>query len=173
MRELHRLTGQTVNLSVRQGDEIVYIERAYSERSGMQVVRAIGGRAPLHLTSVGKLFLAADESTRVRAYATRTGLSGHTQNSITDLTKLERELSHVRQQACARDNEELELGVRCIAAGIYDDTGKLVAGLSLSAPADRLQDSWLGQLSKTALVISESLGYHPQVQHASASAHPM
>src|SRR5450830_1130368 len=150
MRELHKLIQQPVNLSVRQGDEIVYIERAYSERSGMQVVRAIGGRAPLHLTSVGKLFLAADESNRVRAYATRTGLSGHTQNSITDLTKLERELSHVRQQACARDNEELELGVRCIAAGIYDDTGKLVAGLSLSAPADRLQDSWLPQLVATA-----------------------
>ncbi len=52
--------------------------------------------------------------------------------------------------------------LRCIAAGIYDDTGKLVAGLSLSAPADRLQDSWLGQISKTALVISESLGYRPQ-----------
>jgi IclR family transcriptional regulator, KDG regulon repressor len=168
MRELHRLTGQTVNLSVRQGDEIVYIERAYSERSGMQVVRAIGGRAPLHLTSVGKLFLAADESTRVRAYATRTGLSGHTQNSITDLAKLERELLHVRQHACARDNEELELGVRCIAAGIYDDTRKLVAGLSLSAPADRLQDSWLGQLSKTALVISASLGYQPETPPTSA-----
>ena len=62
MRELHRLIQQPVNLSVRQGDEIVYIERAFSERSGMQVVRAIGGRAPLHLTSVGKLFLAADDS---------------------------------------------------------------------------------------------------------------
>lgn len=159
MRELHRLTGETVNLSVRQGDEIVYIERAYSERSGMQVVRAIGGRAPLHLTSVGKLFLAADETTRVRTYATRTGLAGHTQNSITDLGKLERELSIVRQQACARDNEELELGVRCIAAGIYDDSGKLVAGLSLSAPVDRLQDAWLGQISHTALTISEALGY--------------
>ncbi|WP_049127011.1 IclR family transcriptional regulator domain-containing protein, partial [Burkholderia cenocepacia] len=61
----------------------------------------------------------------------------------------------------ARDNEELELGVRCIAAGIYDDSGKLVAGLSLSAPADRLQDAWLGQLSRTALTISESLGYRP------------
>ena len=45
MRELHKLTHQPVNLSMRQGDEIVYIERAYSERSGMQVVRAIGGRA--------------------------------------------------------------------------------------------------------------------------------
>ncbi len=149
MRELHRQTGQTVNLSVHQGDEIVYIERAYSERSGMQVVRAIGGRAPLHLTSVGKLFLAAEEATRVRAYATRTDLSGHTQNSITDLAKLERELSFVRQQSCARDNEELELGMRCIAAGIYDDTGRLIAGLSLSAPTDRLQDAWLKQLRVT------------------------
>ena len=54
MRELHKLIQQPVNLSVRQGDEIVYVERAYSERSGMQVVRAIGGRAPLHLTSVGQ-----------------------------------------------------------------------------------------------------------------------
>ena len=53
MRELHQLIHQPVNLSMRQGDEIVYIERTYSERSGMQVVRAIGGRAPLHLTSVG------------------------------------------------------------------------------------------------------------------------
>ncbi len=61
MRDLHRKTGQTVNLSVRQGDEIVYIDRSYSERSGMQVVRAIGGRAPLHLTSSGKLFLAYDD----------------------------------------------------------------------------------------------------------------
>ena len=58
MRSLHKLTGQTINLSVQQGDEIVYIDRAWSERSGMQVVRAIGGRAPLHLTSTGKLFLS-------------------------------------------------------------------------------------------------------------------
>ena len=161
MRELHRITGQTINLSVRQEDEIVYVERAWSERSGMQVVRSVGGRAPLHLTSVGKLFLAADDPGRVRAYATRTGLSGHTHNSITDLVRLERELAIVRQQACARDNEELELGVRCVAAGIYDDTGRLVAGLSLSAPADRLQDSWLEQINHTARAISESLGYHP------------
>src|SRR6185503_3101845 len=112
MRELHQLTPQPVNLSMRQGDEIVYIERTYSERSGMQVVRAIGGRAPLHLTSVGKLFLAHDEPQRVRVYATRTGLTGHTRNSITDVARLERELAAVRAQGCARDDEELELGVR-------------------------------------------------------------
>ncbi len=159
MRELHKLIQQPVNLSMRQGDEIVYIERAYSERSGMQVVRAIGGRAPLHLTSVGKLFLAVDDATKVRAYASRTGLVGHTKTSLTDLTALERELSRVRQYGTARDNEELELGVRCMAAGIYDDQNKLVAGLSISAPADRIDEAWLGKLQATAGEISTALGY--------------
>ena len=144
---------------VEQGDEIVYVERAYSERSGMQVVRAIGGRAPLHLTSVGKLFLAADDPQRVRAYATRTGLAGHTRNSITQLVTMERELAKTRQSGFARDNEELEMGVRCIAAGIHDDQGNLIAGLSISAPADRLDDSWLPKLLATAGAISGSLGY--------------
>ena len=159
MRELHKQIQQPVNLSMRQGDEIVYIERAYSERSGMQVVRAIGGRAPLHLTSTGKLFLAADEPQRVRAYATRTGLAGHTKNSITQLPILERELAKARQYAMARDNEELELGVRCMAAGIYDDQSKLVAGLSISAPADRLDENWLSKLQATANEISAALGH--------------
>ena len=159
MRELHKLIQQPVNLSMRQGDEIVYIERAYSERSGMQVVRAIGGRAPLHLTSVGKLFLAMDDPQRVRAYATRTGLSGQTRNSLTQLPALERELSKARQYGVARDNEELELGVRCMASGIYDDQGKLVAGLSISAPADRLDDEWLPKLQATTQAISHALGF--------------
>ena len=162
MRELHKLIQQPVNLSMRQGDEIVYIERAYSERSGMQVVRAIGARAPLHLTSVGKLFLAVDDPARVRAYATRTGLAGHTRNRITQLPVLERELGRVRQYGIARDNEELEMGVRCIAAGIHDDQGKLVAGLSISAPADRLDEEWLAKLQATADQISTSLGYKAQ-----------
>ncbi len=159
MRELHRLTHQAVNLSVRQGDQIVYIERAYSERSGMQVVRAVGGRAPLHLTSVGKLFLAAEDRERVRAYAVRTGLAGHTKNSITQIAALERELAAVRERGIARDEQELEIGVRCIAAGVHDDTGKLVAGLSISAPADRLDPAWAERVVATAQEISAALGH--------------
>ena len=159
MQALHRKTQQTVNLSVRQGDEIVYIDRAFSERSGMQVVRAIGGRAPLHLTSIGKLFLSVDDAKLVRAYATRTGLAGNNKNSITDLAKLERELSLVRARGYARDNEELELGVRCMAAGVRDDAGRLIAGLSISAPADRLSDEWLDDLIATTTDISSVLGF--------------
>ncbi|MEQ4619287.1 MAG: IclR family transcriptional regulator [Corticimicrobacter sp.] len=161
MRALHKRTGQTVNLSIQQGDEIVYVERAWSERSGMQVVRAIGGRAPLHLTSTGKLFLSLFDGRQVRAYALRTGLAGNTRNSLTDLDRLEREINLVRRHGYARDNEELELGVRCMAAGIRDDAGRLVAGLSISAPAERLQDEWLRDLVETASQISAALGYEP------------
>ncbi len=168
MRRLHLATQQAINLSMRQGDEIVYVERSFSERSGMQVVRAIGGHAPLHLTSTGKLFLAADEPERVRAYAMRTGLAGNTKNSITNLAVLERELSKTRQYGVARDNEELELGVRCMAAGIYDDQGRLVAGLSVSAPADRLEESWANKLQSTASEISAALGFDEQRQSAAA-----
>lgn len=159
MRELHKVTGQTVNLSLQQGDEIVYIERAWSERSGMQVVRAIGGRAPLHLTSTGKLFLSVSDPRQVRAYAMRTGLAGTTRNSITQTDQLERDLALVRRHGYSRDNEELELGVRCIAAGVYDDTGKLQAGLSISAPTERMRDEWIPILLSTAAEISEALGF--------------
>ncbi|MGE5160374.1 MAG: IclR family transcriptional regulator C-terminal domain-containing protein, partial [Betaproteobacteria bacterium] len=62
----------------------------------------------------------------------------------------------------ARDNEELELGVRCIAAGIRDDTGRLTAGLSVSAPSERMQDDWIDDLLSTAQRISAALGYSGQ-----------
>lgn len=159
MRSLHRKTEQTINLAIRQNDEIIYIDRTYSERSGMQVVRAIGGHAPLHLTSTGKLFLAIDTLDDVRNYAQRTHLTGNNRNSITSLETLEKELNSVRLLGIARDNEELEMGVRCIAAGIHDDTGRLIAGLSVSAPANRMQDAWTKDLLNTAHDISQALGY--------------
>ena len=65
----------------------------------------------------------------------------------------------MRQYGTARDNEELEMGVRCMAAGVYDDQSKLVAGLSISAPADRLDEAWLAKLQSTAAEISTALGY--------------
>ena len=65
MRELHAQTGETVNLSVRHDDEIVYVERTSGGRSAMRVVHVIGARAPLHVTAAGKLFLLEDGTVRV------------------------------------------------------------------------------------------------------------
>mgnify|MGYP000095930570 CR=1 FL=1 len=159
MRALHDKLGQPVSLSVRQGDSIVYIDRAYSERSGMQVVRAIGGRAPLHLTSVGKLFLSHDSEDQLKSYAERTGLKGQTSNSITNLEALRKELKAVIKAQAAYDKEELELGVRCIASSIHNDRGELIAGLSISAPTERLRSEWMEPLQDTTATISAALGY--------------
>ena len=118
MRELHAQTGETVNLSVRHDDEIVYVERTSSGRSAMRVVHVIGARAALHITAAGKLFLLEDGFARLRDYAKRSGLSPHTKNTITSLPQLERDLERVQQQGWATDNEEAENGVRCVAASV-------------------------------------------------------
>lgn len=158
MRRLQQQTGQTINLAIRQNDEIVYVERSYSERSGMQVIRAIGGHAPLHLTSTGKLFLSTYDKATVLAYAKRTQLKGNTPNSIQSLEQLHQEIERVRQNQSARDNEELELGVACMAAPIYDDAHQIIAGLSISAPAHHMQETWLTPLREASREISQSMG---------------
>ena len=78
MQTLHQRIGESVNLGVRQGDEIVYVERTSSGRSSVRVVHLVGARAPLHVTAVGKLYLAEDDREQLRDYARRTGLPGLT-----------------------------------------------------------------------------------------------
>jgi DNA-binding IclR family transcriptional regulator len=161
MRELHAQTGETVNLSVRHDDEIVYVERSSSGRSAMRVVHVIGARASLHVTAAGKLFLVEDGPQRLREYAKRSGLGAHTKNTITSLALLERELERIQVQGWATDNEEAELGVRCVAAGIRDDAGRLVAALSLSTPADRMKPQWGPLVKQTAERVSAAIGHRP------------
>lgn len=161
MRELHAKTGETVNLSVRHEDEIVYVERTSSGRAAMRVVHVIGARAPLHVTAAGKLFLLEDGPQRTRAYAKRSRLAAHTRNTIGAVAALERELARIGEQGWATDDEEAEVGVRCVAAGIRDDAGALVAALSVSAPAERMKAQWGPLVREAAERISWSIGYRP------------
>lgn len=159
MRELHARIGESVNLGVCQDDAIVYVERTSSGRSSVRVVHLVGARAPLHVTAVGKLYLAERDAAAVSLYAKRTGLPGFTATSITTLKTLENELTRVRQEGVAHDNEEIEPGLRCIAAPIRDDSGELVAGLSVSAPVERYDPDWAERVRETAAVISAAMGY--------------
>jgi DNA-binding IclR family transcriptional regulator len=161
MRRLHQDLHETVNLSVRQDDEMVYVERLLSDRSAMRVVHVIGGRAPLHITAVGKLFLLEDGPEKCREYAQRTGLKVFTKNTIRDFESLSKELERVRKLGYAVDNEEAENGVCCVGAGIHDDEGRLVAGLSLSTPANRLDKTWYLRVRQAAEEISAALGHRP------------
>ncbi len=159
MQRLHEELREPVNLSVRQGDEVVYVERVSSRSPMMRVVQNVGARAPLHVTAVGKVFLAEEGADAGRAYAQRTGLARLTDFTLADPALLDGELAQVRAQGFAVDREEAEKGVSCIGAGIRDDDGQLVAGLSVSAPSDRLDPSWSGRVRETAERISRALGY--------------
>lgn len=168
MKALNERTGETANLSVREEDEIVYVERTFPGGAATRVAHVIGPRAPLHLTAAGKLFLLEESPRQLHAYAERTALKGQTEHSVRSLEALERELERVRRHGFATDNEETELGVRCVAAAIRDDAGVLVAALSLSSPAERMQPQWGLLVKETAERISLAIGYRPATRLGAA-----
>ncbi len=152
-------TGESVNLAVRSGLEALYVDQV----EGLQLVRlftAPGTRAPLHATGVGKVFLAYGEVPEGLS------LKPYTPYTKTEKEALFEELAWVKAQGYALDNEERELGVRCVAAPIFGPGGEVVAALSLSAPASRLSEAAAHELSpkvrEAALKVSLHLGYRPE-----------
>jgi DNA-binding IclR family transcriptional regulator len=156
MEALRDRTGETVNLTVREGDEVVYLDRALPERM-MRVEQRIGSRAPLHVTAVGKLMLGEAGESACREYARRTGLPGYTRYSLTDEEQLVQHVSGCLRAAYAYDDEEAEAGVGCIGVLVHDNDGEIVAGLSISAPIERRRDEWVEELKATAQALSERL----------------
>ncbi len=159
MEKLRDHLGETVNLTVREGDEVVYIERTLAKRM-IRVEQVIGSRAPLHVTAVGKLMLGAQGEAACRSYAKHSKLLPYTAHTHTSITALLHDCIAAAKRGYALDNEEAELGVGCIGTLIHDANGHVVAGLSVSAPIERRRDEWIEQVMETGLQISRQLGYH-------------
>lgn len=160
MEWLRDQVGETVNLSLRDRDEVVYVERVTSSQM-MRVEQIVGSRAPLHVTAVGKLFLGESGDAEVRSYALRTGLPQYTRRSIREAEALVRATRGGREAGFAFDDEEAELGVGCIGVLVRDATGRAVAGLSVSAPRERRRDAWVPLVIEAARRLSAQLGYEP------------
>lgn len=159
MEQLRDQLGETVNLTVREGDEVVYIERALAKRM-MRVDQVIGSRAPLHVTAVGKLMLGEQGEAACRSYAKRSKLPAYTINTHSKVSSLWTDCSESAKRGYALDNEEAELGVGCIGTLIRDARGHVVAGMSVSAPIERRRDEWTAQVMETGAQLSKQLGYH-------------
>lgn len=158
MERLRDTFGESINLTVREGDVVIYFERAIPNRM-MHVHQLVGSRAPLHVTGVGKLMLGMGGETEILRYAQRTNLPTYTQNTFSSLPELTAECLQSVEQGYALDNEEAEMGVGCIGVLIYDQTQLPVAGLSISAPIERRSLEWIDALKETAKAISAQLGY--------------
>ncbi len=148
---------ETVNLTLREGDEVVYVERATPKRM-MRVEQVIGSHAPLHVTAVGKLMLGASGREAVRDYAARTGLPAYTRHTLTTQSRLWTEASRGLRRGYALDDEEAEIGVGCIGVLVRNAAGEVLAGLSISAPIERRREAWIPLIQEAARRISERIG---------------
>jgi IclR family KDG regulon transcriptional repressor len=165
LQELRDWSGESVNLAVRDGWQIVYIERLTTTQSlGMRA--KVGYRAPMQCTALGKAILSGMPQDKAQELIAQHSLPPVTAHSITDLAQFLQEIDRTREQGFAVDNEENEIGVRCVAAPIFDHSDQPAAAVSISSPVLRLPLSEVpryGQkVVEAASAISARLGYRGQ-----------
>ncbi|MFB9839780.1 IclR family transcriptional regulator [Actinoallomurus acaciae] len=150
--------GETANMAVLEGDEVVYVAQVPSKHS-MRMFTEVGRRVNPHCTGVGKALLAQLPDSVAGEIIGRTGLPAHTPHTITDPAALLKELGLIRRRGYALDDEEQEIGVRCVAVPL---TGTpTLAAISISGPQGRLPlnviDDVVPIMRRTAGRLSESL----------------
>ncbi len=135
LAELVEVSGETANLAVLEGDDVVYVAQVPSPHT-LRMFAEAGRRVPPHSTAVGKVLLAAMPRERALAVLRRRGLPRRTGTTITSIADFDRELDLVHENGWAADEEEQEAGVRCVAVPVGDD-GRVVAAVSVSGPSER------------------------------------
>ncbi len=136
LAELVEMSGETANLAVLEGDDIVYVAQVPSPHT-LRMFAEVGRHVSPHATAVGKVLLAELPDDQVFSLLRRTGLPARTSATVTDLDALVAELDDVRTRGWAVDEQEQETGVRCVAVPVRDGGGQVLAALSLSGPAER------------------------------------
>ena len=161
MKSLVELCGETVNLGIIDHGEVVFISQVESQEM-MRMIVKLGSRSPIHASGVGKAMLASLNEHEVVQLLQRRGLARFTDHTIDNPAHLHDALGSIRQQGFALDDEEHAIGLRCVAANIYDENGVALAAISLSGPKARIVDTRLAELGaavrQTAAEITESLG---------------
>ncbi|MFJ4982629.1 IclR family transcriptional regulator [Streptomyces sp. NPDC088732] len=138
LAELVNATGETANMALLDGDEVVYVAQVPSRHS-MRMFTEVGRRVLPHSTGVGKALLAQVPPEEVRALLARTGMPAATERTITDPDAFLAELAHIRAQGYAVDDNEQEMGVRCLAVTVPGSP--TAAAISVSGPAGRVTDA--------------------------------
>lgn len=157
MERLSRATGETVHLVLREEREIVYVHKVESLHGAIRMFSRIGMRRPLYCTGVGKAILATLPEEEAHALWDASDVQAFTTHTLTDESAFFRELARVRRQGYALDNEENELGVRCIAAAIPDWSGRACYALSISAPLTRMSNDRIRELAAPLLAARDQI----------------
>ena len=161
LRALMETTGETANLGIARGDEVLFLSQVETHAS----IRAFfppGTVSPLHASGIGKALLARFDADRLEAWLARARLERFTPATLAEAGPLRADLALTRSRGYALDNEERTEGMRCVAAAVLDAFGEPVAGISVSGPAARLTEAAAARIgaevAAAALRLSEGLG---------------
>jgi IclR family transcriptional regulator, KDG regulon repressor len=161
---LREKTNETVHLAILDGSEIMYVYNLESPQA-IRMRSDLGVRKPAYCTAEGQAILAFQPAETVERII-REGLLPRTPQTITDPTRLMRTLDTIRQRGCAIEDEESEVGMRCIAAPIRNDAGEVVAAVAVAGPASRLSKKtiadFIPHVIESADRISARLGARAQ-----------
>jgi IclR family acetate operon transcriptional repressor len=161
MRELMEETGETANLGTEVSGEVMFISQVETHEN----IRAFfppGAKTPMHASGIGKALLAHAVSAKIEKYISQENLETFTEHTICHKDELYAELNKIKAQGFAFDDEEKNIGMRCIAAPIFNFYGEVVAGISISGPTARLSIDRINLVSKIVMVKAEFLSTNPK-----------
>ncbi|CAM3837238.1 IclR family transcriptional regulator [Aeromicrobium ponti] len=153
---------ETVHLVVFERGEVIYIEKLDGPRA-LRIYSQVGKRAPIHCTGVGKAILAFQEGEEINRLLSNTNLEPYTEYTMTNKEELINHLHFIREQGYSIDDEEIELGLKCVAAPIFDHHQHVIGAISCAAPKVRMDDvklaEFIPRIQQAAESISQSMGY--------------
>ncbi len=157
MKDLSIEVEESVCLAIEQDSEVVYVDTVDGPDSMLKTMQRIGKRAPLHSTGVGKVLLLNFNPQEIERIAESTGLKPLTYKTITDKQRLIEAVESIRTKGYAIDDEECEIGARCVAAPIWDYSGIVVAAISVSGPATRMTIAKIESIRDSLLRVANEI----------------
>lgn len=162
--QLAKETGETCCVANLQNHKVHYFDVVMGSKNGTLVIRQrIGGSAYMHCTGSGKVFLCQYTNKQMDEFIAECGLPSFTKNTITDRAALKKELERCNREGYALDDEEVEIGMRCLAVPIKDPSGKVIFSMSMSGPISRMSmerctEQLVPMLQATAAQASKLIG---------------
>ena len=150
LRQMMERTGECAHLAVPAQGKVLYIDQVESPVT-LRVNAQVGTMNPLHCTALGKVLLAFGD------LELPSGLAAFTPKTITDPERLRHHLTEIRQMGFAVDDEEFDVGVRCLAVAVFDFRGKAVGAIGVSGPAMRMTDERMPMLTANVVEIGKAL----------------
>lgn len=160
LAELSKKCNESVCLAIEQDMEIVYIDVIDGPDGMLKITQRIGKLAPIHSTGIGKIMLLNYDTKQLDQTIAIKGLKALTPNTITSKNELLKELENIKAQGFALDDEECELGARCLSVGIKDYTGKYVAGISVSGPTTRMTMEYIEIIKDIVIDTAKKISAH-------------